>query len=91
MTASRCRLLTGPLLSKRRGRLIPEPRMPSLTVIEELDVLRNLVSSLFTSLEMPVMHQFVLQRPPKTFHRRIVVAVASPTHGGIRPNCFSVA
>ena len=46
MTASRRRLLTGPLLGKCRRRVIPEPRMPPLTVIEELDVLRDLAPRL---------------------------------------------
>ena len=55
--------------------------MPPLTVIEDLDVLRDLAPCLLTSLVAPVMHQFVLQRAPKTFHRSIIVAVASPTHG----------
>jgi hypothetical protein len=46
MTVSRRRLLTGPLLGKCRRRAIPEPRMPPLTVIEDLDVLRDLSPSL---------------------------------------------
>ncbi len=34
MTASRRRLLTGPLLGKCHGRTISEPGVPSLSVIE---------------------------------------------------------
>lgn len=81
MTASRRWLLTGPLLGKCGGRAIPQPRMAPLTVIEDLDVLRDFPPSLFPRVIAPVMRQFVLQRAPKTFHRGIVVAVASPTHG----------
>ncbi len=50
MTASRRRLLTDPLLGKRSGRAIPEPGMPPLTVIEDLDVLRDLAPRLLTGL-----------------------------------------
>jgi hypothetical protein len=50
-------------------------------VIEALDVLHDLVLRLLTGLVAPVMHQFVLQRAPKTFRQSIIVAVAAPTHG----------
>ena len=65
MTASCRRLLTDPLLGKRGGRAIPEPGMPPLTVIEDLDVLRDLAPSLLTGLVATMMHQLILQRPPK--------------------------
>lgn len=55
--------------------------MAPLTVIEELDILRDLLPGLLPRGIPPVMHQFVLPRTPKTFHRGIVIAVASPTHG----------
>ncbi len=81
MTASRRQLLTGPLLDKCHGRTISERGVPSLSVRTALDVLRDLASSLLAGLNAPVVHQVVLQYAPKTFHRCIVVAVASPTHG----------
>lgn len=55
--------------------------MAPLAVIEELDILRDLLPDLLPRGIPPVIHPVVLQRAPKTFHRRIVVAVASPTHG----------
>jgi hypothetical protein len=81
MTASHRRLLPGPLLGKGHWRAIPEAGVPPLSVIEDLDVLRDLAPCLLTGLVVPVIHQFVLQRAPKTFHRSIIVAVTSPTHG----------
>ena len=81
MTASHRRLLTGPLLGKRHGRAIAETGVPPLSVLEGLDVLRDLAVSLRTGLVAPVMHQLILQRSPKTLHRRIVIAVSLPTHG----------
>jgi len=80
MTASRRRLLTDPLLGKRSGRAIPEPRMPSLTVREDLDVLRDLAPRLLTGLVATMMYQLILQRAPETLHRRVVIAIALPTH-----------
>jgi len=55
--------------------------MSPLPVIEQLDVLRDLAASLLTGLVAPVMHQLILQCPSGTLHRRIVIAVALPTHG----------
>lgn len=55
--------------------------MAPLTVVEDLNVLRDLPSGLFPRFITSVMHQFILQRAPETLHRGIVVAVASPTHG----------
>ena len=57
------------------------PGVPPLPVIEDLNILRDLASSLLSRVVAPVMHQFVLQRAPKTFHRGIVVTVPPPTHG----------
>src|SRR5215831_6969038 len=55
--------------------------MPTLTVIEDLDVLRDLPPGLLPRVITPVMHQLILQCPPETLHRRVVIAVALPTHG----------
>ncbi len=71
----------GPTAEQMPRRAVSEPGVPPLPVIEALDVLGDLVPSLLTGLDAPVMHQFVLQGPPETLHRRIVVAVAAPTHG----------
>ncbi|SPP66129.1 hypothetical protein NITLEN_50169 [Nitrospira lenta] len=73
--------MTGPLLGQCLQRAIPQSRMAPLTVVEDLNVLRDLPSGLFPRSIAPVMYQFVLQRAPNTFHRGIVVAIASLTHG----------
>jgi hypothetical protein len=82
MTGSRRRLLTGPLLGQCRRRAIPQSGMPPLAVVEHLDVLRKLSSSLLTGLVAPMMHQLILQGPPATLHRRVVRAIALPAPGG---------
>ena len=55
--------------------------MSPLPVVEQLDVLRDLAASLRTGLVAPVMYQLILQRPPDTLHRRVVIAIPLPTHG----------
>ncbi|QPD03642.1 MAG: hypothetical protein Nkreftii_001416 [Candidatus Nitrospira kreftii] len=55
--------------------------MSPLTVVERLDVLRDLAASWLTGLVAPVMHQLIFQRPPETLHRRVVIAIPLPTHG----------
>lgn len=55
--------------------------MPPLMVIEDLDVLRDLAPRLLTGLVATMMHELILQRPPATLHRRVVMAIAPPTHG----------
>ena len=56
MTASHRWRLTGPLLGKRHWRAIPEAGVPPLSVMEDLDVLRDLAPCLLTGLVAPVMH-----------------------------------
>ena len=55
--------------------------MPALAVVEDLDVLRDLAPDLLPRLIALMVHEFILQRAPKAFYRRIVVAVALSTHG----------
>ena len=55
--------------------------MSPLTVIEQLDVLRDLAPSLLTGFVATMMHQFILQRLSETLHRGVVIAVSLPTHG----------
>lgn len=78
----------GPLLGKGRRREIPQPGMPPLTVVEELDVLRDLSSGLFARGVAPVMYQFVLPRPPKAFHGGIVITVPPPRHRDVQTELF---
>ena len=54
--------------------------MAALTVVEDLNVLRDLPAGVFPRVIAPMMHQFILQCAPETFHRGIVVTVAPPTH-----------
>lgn len=56
--------------------------MQALAVIEPLDIVLNGHLCLSLRLKLPMPHQFILQGTEKTFHRRIVVAVALPTHAG---------
>ena len=44
------------------------------------DVLRDLAPGLLPRLIALMVHEFILQRAPKAFHRGIVVAIAFPTH-----------
>jgi len=55
--------------------------MPTLTVIEELDVLRDLLPSLLPCFIPPVVHQLILECSPETLYRRVILAVALPPHG----------
>lgn len=82
MTASRRRLLTGPVLGNRSGRAIPQPSMPPLAVVEHLNVRRHLSPSLLPRRISPLMHQLSFQCPPDTLHRCVVIAIPLPTHGG---------
>lgn len=56
--------------------------MPPLTVIEDLDVLRDLSPSLLPCRISPLVDQLIFQCPPETLHRRVVIAIALPAHGG---------
>jgi hypothetical protein len=82
MAASCRQLLTGPLLGKCSRRAISQPGMPPLTIVEDLDVLRDLAPRLLPGLVATMMHELILQRPPKALHRRVVIAIPLPTHGG---------
>ncbi len=52
------------------------------TVIEELDGLRDLAPRLLPGFVATLMRQLILQRAPETLHRRVVIAIALPTHEG---------
>ena len=60
--------------------------MPSLTVVEKLDVLGDFTNRLGARFVTSVMRKFILECAPEAFHRRIVIAVAltAPAlHAGI--------
>jgi hypothetical protein len=56
--------------------------MPSLAVVEDLDVLRDRSLSLLPGCRALMMHEFILQCSLKAFHRRIVVAIAPARYRG---------
>ncbi len=60
-----------------------ESRLLSNTVVEDLDVFRDLTFDLFAGGKSAVMHQFRLQDCPAAFHRRIIPAVALAAHGDL--------
>ena len=56
--------------------------MPSLAVVEDVNVLGDLALSLVTGFIAAMMHQFILERAPETLHRRVVIAVPPARHRG---------
>jgi hypothetical protein len=57
--------------------------MSTLAVVEDFNVLRDFLPDLVSCFISAVVHELVLQGPPETLHRRVVIAV-SPT----RPRGF---
>ena len=66
-------------LIKSRGK-VPQPCLPSLAIVEYLDVLRDLSDRLFSRLVATMMDKLILERTPEALHRSIVVAIASSAH-----------
>ena len=62
------------------GALVAYRRVTSLAIVPAFDVLEDRLSGFFARCIFPVMHQFLLQRPPEAFHHRVVVAVAGAAH-----------
>ena len=69
------------LLTESGGRQIAESCLLSNSVVEDLDVFRDLARSLLAGGEAAVMHQFGLQGAPATFHRCVIPAIPLATHG----------
>lgn len=66
MISASCRqLLAGSLLDKRYGRAIPELEMLPVAVVEDLEIFRDLLPGLFPCFMPPVLHELILQRPPR--------------------------
>ena len=55
--------------------------MPPIAVVEDVNVFTDLSNSFSSCFVSPVMHEFVFQRSPETFHGCIVVTVSSARHG----------
>ena len=62
--------------------------MPPLAVVEDVDVLGDLNDGLGARFVTPVVHEFVLEGAPETFHRGIVGAVAASGHGRFHTELF---
>ena len=67
-----------PLINSR-GK-VPQPCLPSLPIVEYLDVLRDLSDRLFSRLVATMMDKLILERTPEALHGSIVVAIASSAH-----------
>src|SRR4030042_1998481 len=68
-----------PLIDSRGQ--IPQPCLPSLPIVESLDVLGDLPDGLFSRLVATVMNKLILERTPEALHGGIIVAIAFPAHG----------
>ena len=56
--------------------------MPSLPIIEHLDVFKDILPRLFTGRIAPMVHQLALEGPEEAFDTGVVPAVALATHTG---------
>lgn len=54
--------------------------MPTLAIVEDCNVSRDLLPGLFPCFIPPVAHEFILLCVPETLHRRVVVAVSRTRH-----------
>ena len=63
------------------GEGFPSWEWRCLTVIEELDVLRDLMPGLLPRGISPIMRQLILERVPEALYRRLIISVALATHG----------
>src|SRR5690554_2933403 len=71
-------------------RQIVQACLPSLTVVEDLDVLRDLPLCFLSCGVLAMVDQFVFQRPPEALDGGVVVAVATATHGSLHVELFKV-
>ena len=64
------------------GREVSEGTVASATVIEALDVRKDLASGVLARWEASAIDAFDFQRTKERFHRGIIVAAAFATHAG---------
>jgi hypothetical protein len=57
----------------------------ALTVIERLDIFHDRLPRFGLIAELPMSYELVLQRTEEALHRRVIVAIALPTHAHDHP------
>src|SRR4051812_12800974 len=62
------------------GAEIAQGRVPSLAIVENLNVLENVAPGFIAGQVVAMMHQFGLQGVEKAFHWSIIPAVSLATH-----------
>jgi len=73
-------LLPRELLRVRRRRQVAEPRLPSLPIVEQVNVFADLAHRFSASQIFTMMHEFRFQRAPEAFYGCIVITVAFAAH-----------
>lgn len=62
--------------------VIPEGRVPSLPIVEHLNVFEDILRGFVTGRVMPMIDQFTLECSEETLDSGVVPVVASATHAG---------
>ena len=73
------------LLHERSRRQVAKASLLANPVLEDFDVLGDCPFGVAACREATIMDQFVFQRPPAAFHRRVIPAIAFATHGDLHP------
>lgn len=63
-------------------RVIPEGRVPSLPIVDHLDVCKDILRGFVSGGVVPMIDQLTLERPEETLEVGGVPAVAFATHAG---------
>ena len=56
--------------------------MEPLAVVKDFDPFKDGGPGFSAGGKLAAMHQFAFEAAPKTFHRRVIIAVAGATHAG---------
>ena len=62
--------------------VITDRRRPSLPIIDQLDVFKDILTRLFTSHIAPLVYQLMLECPEEAFDIGIVSAITFAAHTG---------
>ena len=62
--------------------MIAESRVPSLPIIEHLDIFEDVLLGFVSCGVAPMIDPLTLKRPEETFDTRVVPAIAFATHAG---------
>lgn len=60
------------LLPECCGRQVPQPGLPPLAIVKQVDVLGDLTPGLFACGEETVVDQFILECPPEALDGRVI-------------------